>query len=83
METFWISRESEQIEYCVKVSKEVDTFDYRVSDEGYQWLEKEFGPFHPVYFASNRLWRMKPFYMRFGCGESEGMDAFGVSWKEG
>ena len=26
---------------------------------------------------------MRPFYARFACGESEGVDAFSVSWKSG
>ena len=26
---------------------------------------------------------MKPFYARFASGESQGVDAFGVSWKKG
>ena len=54
LDSFWISRESEQIEYCNMVSKKVDTSD----------------------FASERSWRRKPFYAKFGCRESEGINAF-------
>ena len=28
-------------------------------------------------------WRMKPLYAKFGCRESEGVDAFSISWKIG
>ena len=42
LETFWISRDTEQIEYCDMMSKEVDTFDYWISDEDFWWLESEF-----------------------------------------
>ena len=46
-------------------------------------LWDKFGPFHADYFASDRSYRMKPFYARFASGESQGVDAFGVSWKKG
>ena len=55
LETFWISRDSKQIEYCDWVSKEVDTSDYWIADEDFWGLEREFGPFEADYFASDRL----------------------------
>ena len=70
METFWISRHTEQIEYCDKVSKEVDTCDHWISDEDFRWLQREFGSFYANYFALDRSWRMKLFFVRFGCRES-------------
>ena len=75
LETFWISRDTEQIEYCDKVSKEVDTSYYWISDEDFWWLQREFELFHADYFAWNRSGRMKPYFTRFSCGESEGVDA--------
>ena len=32
LETFWISRDSKQIEYCNRMSKEVDMSDYWIAD---------------------------------------------------
>ena len=61
----------------------MDVSDYWLSMEDFNWLERRFGPFEADYFASDRSWRMKPFYARFGCGESEGVDAFAVSWRKG
>ena len=83
LETFWISRESKQIEFCDAWSKEVDESDYCMSKDCFRELWDKFGPFCADYFASDRTHRMKPFFARFASGESEGVDAFGVSWKEG
>ena len=47
------------------------------------WIEQKYGPFSADFFASDRSWRMKPFFAKFGVGESSGLDAFGVSWKSG
>ena len=65
------------------MSKEVDTSDYWISDGDFGWIEKEFGPFSADYFASDRSWRMKPFFARFGVSESMGLDAFSVEWSHG
>ena len=46
-------------------------------------LEEKYGPFVADFFASERSWRMKPYYARFGVGEARGLDAFSVSWKKG
>ena len=61
----------------------MDTSDYWLSRKDFNRLEKRYGPFEADYFASDRSWRMKPFYAKFGCGESEGVDAFGMSWAKG
>ena len=53
LETFWLSRDSREIEMCDRWSKEVDTSDYWVSDGDFHWIEKEFGPFLADYFASD------------------------------
>ena len=45
------------------------------------WLK--FGPFCADYFASDHSFRMKPYYARFASGESQGVDAFSVSWRKG
>merc|ERR1711873_250739 len=46
-------------------------------------IEERYGPFSADYFASDRSWRKKPFFAKFGVGESIGLDAFSVSWKYG
>ena len=61
----------------------MDESDYCMSKACFRDLWDKFGPFHADYFASDRTYRMKPFFARFASGESEGVDAFGVSWKEG
>ena len=83
LDTFWISRDTEQIEYCDRMSKDLDKSYYWISDEDFRWLESEFGPFDADYFVSDLLWRMKLFYARFGCGESEGVDVFAMRWDRG
>ena len=83
LETFWLSRDSREIELCNGWSKEVDTSDYWISDGDFGWIEKEFGPFSADYFASDRSWRMKPFFARFGVSESMGLDVFSVEWRRG
>ena len=83
LETFWISRDSKQIEFCDAWSKEVDESDYCMSKVCFRDLWDKFGPFSADYFASDRTYRMKPFFARFALGESEGVDAFAVLWREG
>ena len=83
LETFWLSRDSREIEFCDSWSKEVDTGDYWIEASDFRRIEQKYGPFSADFFASDRAWRMKPFFARFGVGESSGLDAFGVSWKSG
>ena len=45
LETFWLSRDSREIEMCDKWSKEVDTSNYWITDEDFCRIEREFGPF--------------------------------------
>ena len=54
-----------------------------MSKDCFRDLWDKFGPFSADYFASDRTYRMKPFFARFASGELEGVDAFAVSWKEG
>ena len=54
-----------------------------MSKECFRDLWRKFGPFDADYFTSDRSYRMKPYYTRFASGESQGVDAFGVSWKRG
>ena len=57
--------------------------DYCMSKVCSRDLWDKFGLFYADYFASDRIYRMKAFFARFASGESEGVDVFGVSWKEG
>ena len=65
LETFWISRESREIQFCDAWSKEVDESDYWMSKSCFEDLRRKFGPFCADYFASDRSYWMKPFYVRF------------------
>ena len=78
LETFWISRESRQIEYCDAWSKEVDESDYWMSKSCFRDLWDKFGPFCADYFVSDCSFWTKPFYTRFASGESQGVDVFCV-----
>ena len=53
LETFWVSRDTMQIEYCNIMSKDVDTSDYWISDKVFWGLESEFRPFEADYFVSD------------------------------
>ena len=46
-------------------------------------MEREFGLFEADYFALDELWRLKPYFAKFSCRESEGVDAFTVCWNRG
>ena len=83
LETFWLSRDSKEIEFCDQWSKEVDTADYWIEMKDFRRIEERYGPFSADYFASDRSWRKKPFFAKFGVGESSGLDAFSVGWKYG
>ena len=54
LETFWLSRESTQIELCDALSKDFDTSDYALSREDFEFLNGQFGPFSVDYFASTK-----------------------------
>ena len=57
--------------------------DYWLSDRCFRELIWEFGPFCADYFASDRSFRMRPYYARFASGETQGVDTFSVSWRKG
>ena len=53
LETFWISRDSMEIEYCDAVSKDVDRSDYWISNVEFGRLQRLYGPFSADFFASD------------------------------
>ena len=61
----------------------MDTADYWIEMKDFRRIEERYGPFSADYFASDRSWRKKPFFAKFGVGESSGLDAFSVGWKNG
>ena len=61
----------------------MDTADYWITDEDFNWIEERYGPFSADYFALDRSWRKKPFFAKFGVCESRGLDAFSVDWRKG
>ena len=54
-----------------------------MSKSCFEDLRRKFGTFCADYFVSDHSHRMRPFYARFVSGESQGVDAFSVSWKKG
>ena len=44
-ETFWLSRDSKEIDLCDKWSKEVDTADYWIPMKDFSRIEERYGPF--------------------------------------
>ena len=79
---YQIKLESKEIELCDHWSKEVDTSDYWLTMEDFNWIEERYRPFTADYFAYDQSWRKKPFFARFGVCESRGLDAFSVGWQK-
>ena len=79
----WQSRETEEIRFADKISKDFDFGDYRISDKDFDELVCEFGRFSADYFASDYSYRMRPFFSRYITGKSSGSDTFSQDWGEG
>ena len=72
----WLSRESDQVNFFDKMSKDFDSAEYRILEENFEELEEKFGPFSVDLFASEWTYQMKPYYSKFLCTGSSGVDAF-------
>jgi hypothetical protein len=79
----WLSRESEEIRFADRVSKDFDFGDYRLSDGDFKRLVYDFGGFSADYFASDYSYRMRPFFSRYISERSAGSDAFVQDWSVG
>ena len=82
-EIVWLSRESEEIRFADRVSKDFDFSDYRLSDKDFESLVSMFGEFSADYFASDYSFRMRPFFVRYISENSAGSDAFAQDWSSG
>jgi hypothetical protein len=82
-EIVWLSRESVEIRFADRISKDFDFGDYRLSDEDFEDLVGIFGEFSADYFASDYSFRMRPFFSRYISGLSAGCDAFAQDWSRG
>ena len=82
-EIVWQSRETEEIRFADKVSKDYDFGDYRISGEDFRELVSRFGGFSADFFASDYSYRMRPFYSRYLSEKSAGSDAFAQDWSRG
>ena len=78
-----MSRDSKEIELCDQWSKEVDMADYWITMEEFNRIEERYGVFFADYISSDRSWKKKPFFAKFGVSESRGLDAFSVGWQKG
>lgn len=81
IEWTWKPRESEEVQYADRLSKDFDFSDFCMSKEDFAMLSVEFGPFCCDYFASSSTFRMRPFMSRYMCEGSSGSDAFSVRWE--
>ena len=82
-EIVWQSRETEEIRFADKISKDFDFGDYKISGEDFRELVCKFGGFSADYFASDYSYRMVPFYSRYLSKKSAGSDAFSQDWSKG
>ena len=82
-EIVWLSRESEEIRFADRISKDFDFGDYRLSNGDFEKLVRGLGEFSADYFASDYSFRMRPFFSRFISEMSEGSDAFVQDWSVG
>ena len=82
-EIVWLSRDTEEIRFADRISKDFDFGDYRISSEDFEALVDFFGSFSADYFASDYSYRMRPFYSRYVSGLSAGADAFAQDWSVG
>ena len=82
-EIVWQSRETEEIRFADRISKDFDFGDYRVSGKDFRELAGRFGGFFADYFASDYSYRMRPFYSRYLSEKSAGTDAFAQDWSRG
>ena len=65
------------------MSKDVDIREYCLSDWDFGLNEKRFKSSFVDYFVSHRMWRLRPFCVKFGNSQSMGKDAFALNWSEG
>ena len=56
--------------------------DYWITMEEFPRIEERYRPFSADYFASDRSWRKKLFFAKFGVSESRGLDAFSCAGRE-
>jgi hypothetical protein len=82
-EIVWLSRESEEIRFADRISKDFDFGDYRLSRGDFASLVYVFGEFSADYFALDYSYRMRPFFSRYISGMSAGSDAFAQDWSRG
>ena len=82
-EVVWQRRETEEIRFADRMSKDFDFGDYRVSQEDFDDWKMRYGPFTADFFASDYSKRMIPFHSRYLSEHSSGSDAFAADWTVG
>ena len=81
LDTFWLSRDEIPIVEVDRLSKEVDTSDYKLSRVDFRMLESEFGPFSCDMFASSFSYQMQPYVAKVASAQAAWVDAFTLDWK--
>ena len=80
LEMVWRRRNTEEISLCDRLSKDFDLSEYRITEESFQELEQEFGPWDIDWFASDWSRRKDRFASRYWTVGSEYTDAFSQEW---
>ena len=78
----WRRRNTEEITLCDKLSKDFDLSEYRLSQESFDALNEEFGPWEVDWFASDWSRRLERFSSRYWTIGGEAPDAFSQKWDQ-
>ena len=82
MKMVWHRRNTEEITLCDKLSKVFDLSEYQLTQESFDALEEEFGPWDVDWFASDWSHRLERFASRYWTVGGEATDAFSHRWTE-
>ena len=76
----WRRRNTEEITLCDQLSKDFDLSEYRLSQESFDALSMEFGPWEVDWFASDWSHRLEKFSSRYWTIGGGAPDAFSQRW---
>ena len=78
LEPTWLPREENEL--ADEISKELDTDNWSIDDETFQYIQKNFGKFTCDRFADNLNYRVKHFNSKYYCPETSAVNAFTCHW---
>ena len=82
LEMVWPRKNTEEITLCDKLSKDFHLSEYRLTQESFDALEEEFGPWDVDWFAYDWSHRLERFASRYWTVGGEATDAFSHRWTE-